>query len=32
MDYQLALSFAGQDRDYVEEVAKVLQRARVYIF
>lgn len=23
-DYDVALSFAGEDRDYVEEVAKIL--------
>ncbi len=30
--YHIALSFAGEDRDYVEEVANHLQAASVNVF
>lgn len=32
MKYDVALSFAGEDREYVEQVAGYLQRARVKVF
>ena len=31
-DYDVALSFAGEDRDYVERVAKLLQSRGVRVF
>ena len=31
-DYDVALSFAGEDRLYVEKVAKILKEIRIQVF
>lgn len=31
-DYEVALSFAGEDRDYVEQIAKILKKNNIRVF
>lgn len=31
-DYEVALSFAGEDREYVEQVAKILKKSSIRVF